>query len=55
LKRKLGQWRQSVLARVPFPNMGYDVKRAGEWWRLRTNKVIKSDLRKRYPQTEASR
>ena len=55
LKRKLGQWRQSVLARVPFPNMGYDVKRAGEWWRLRNNSMIKSHLRKRYPQTEASR
>jgi arylsulfatase A len=52
LKKKLQQWRQDVIARMPYPNPNYDLKRADEWWSLRTGKPIDSDKRKRFPATE---
>ncbi|MFG0268152.1 MAG: sulfatase [Rhodopirellula sp. JB055] len=52
LKRKLTQWRSSVLARTPIPNPNYDPERAHEWWNLRSGKPVPSDQRKRFPPTE---
>ena len=52
LKRKLRNWRQSVLARMPIPNPGYDPQRAGQWWSSRTGKPVPSSRRKRFPATE---
>jgi uncharacterized sulfatase len=52
LKKKLQQWRQDVIARMPYPNPHYDPKRASEWWSMRTGKPIDSDNRKRFPATE---
>jgi len=49
LKRKLRNWRQSVLARMPIPNPGYDPQRAGQWWSSRTGKPVPSSRRKRGP------
>lgn len=52
LKKKLQQWRQSVIARMPYPNPNYDESRAAEWWSLRTGQPIDSASRKRFPPTE---
>ena len=52
LKKKLNQWRQKVVARMPYPNPNYDEQRAGQWWRRKTGKPIDSDSRKRFPPTE---
>ena len=52
LKKKLNQWRQDVVARMPYPNPNYDEKRAGQWWRMKTGAPIDSDSRKRFPPTE---
>jgi arylsulfatase A len=52
LKQKLHRWRQDVIARMPYPNPGYDETRAGEWWSMRTGKPVDSDRRKRFPPTE---
>lgn len=52
LKKKLNQWRQQVVAKMPYHNPNYDEKRAGQWWRLQTGKPIDSDSRKRFPPTE---
>ena len=52
LRSKLAKWRVETLARMPIPNPNYDPERAGEWWSMRTGKVIPSDDRKRFPPTE---
>ena len=52
LKKKLATWRNSVSARMPIPNPGYDPKRAHEWWSIRSGKPVDSDSRKRFPPTE---
>ncbi|MCH1497277.1 MAG: sulfatase-like hydrolase/transferase, partial [Rubripirellula sp.] len=52
LKKKLQAWRQSVGARMPYPNPHHDSDRAGEWWSMRTGMPIDSDSRKRFPPTE---
>lgn len=52
LKKKLQQWRQRVIARMPIPNPAYNPQRAGEWWSMRTGKPVDSDNRKRFPPTE---
>lgn len=52
LRRKLGAWRQTVLAEMPLPNPAYDPERAHEWWSVRTGKVIDSANRRRFPATE---
>jgi arylsulfatase A len=52
LRKKLQQWRQQVIARMPYPNPHYDEKRADEWWRMRTGQPVDSDGRKRFPPTE---
>ena len=52
LKRKLLEWRNEVLARLPIPNPSYDPKRASEWWSRRKAEPIDSSLRKRFPSTE---
>jgi uncharacterized sulfatase len=52
LKNKLNTWRNDVIARVPIPNPSYDADRAHEWWRRKTGKLLESDKRKRFPQTE---
>ncbi|MEE2826758.1 MAG: sulfatase [Planctomycetota bacterium] len=52
LKKKLNQWRQQVLARMPYTNPNYDPERADQWWRMRDGKPIDSDARKRFPPTE---
>ena len=52
MKKELQEWRQSVLARMPVKNPGYDPQRAGQWWSLRSGKPIDSDARKRFPATE---
>lgn len=52
LRKKLRDWRTSVVARMPIPNPGFNSDRAGEWWSMRTGKPIDSDSRKRFPATE---
>ena len=52
LKKKLGQWRVSVGARIPIVNPSYDADRAGQWWNMKTGKPVDSDNRKRFPPTE---
>lgn len=52
LKRKLVQWREAVIARMPIPNPAYDPARAHEWWSMRSGKPVDSDSRKRFPATE---
>lgn len=52
LKKKLQQWRQNVIARMPYPNPNYDENRAAEWWSMQTGQPIDSDGRKRFPPTE---
>ena len=52
LKRKLNNWRQSVLARMPIPNPGYDPQKSRQWWSSRTGKPVPSSRRKRFPPTE---
>lgn len=52
LKKKLQAWRQSVGARMPYPNPHHNAERAGEWWSMRTGMPIDSDSRKRFPPTE---
>jgi len=52
LKKKLQQWRQQVIARMPYPNPTYNEARAAEWWRMRTGRPVDSDNRKRFPATE---
>ncbi|MFT5469102.1 MAG: arylsulfatase A [Verrucomicrobiales bacterium] len=52
LKKKLADWRQQAIARMPIPNPHYDENRAGEWWSVRSGKPVESDGRKRFPATE---
>ncbi len=52
LQKKLQQWREGVIARMPIANPHYDEKRAGEWWRMKTGKPVESGGRKRFPPTE---
>ena len=52
LKKKLKAWRETVSARMPLPNPGYNPARAAEWWSVRTARPIDSDNRKRFPPTE---
>lgn len=52
LKRKLLEWRNEVLARLPIPNPSYDSDRASEWWSRRKAEPIDSSLSKRFPSTE---
>ena len=52
LQKKLKAWRSEVLARMPIPNPSHDPEREHEWWSLRSGKIIDSDSRKRFPQTE---
>lgn len=52
LQRKLQNWRQEVVARMPYSNPSYDPERAGEWWSLRSGKPVESDRRTRFPPTE---
>ena len=52
LKKKLNQWRQQVIARMPYPNPNYDEQRADQWWSVRTGQPVDSDARKRFPPTE---
>ena len=52
LKKKLNQWRQQVIARMPYPNPNYDEQRADQWWRMRTGQPVDSKARKRFPPTE---
>ena len=52
LKKKLGQWRISVNARIPIVNPAYDAHRADQWWSMRSGKPVNSDSRKRFPPTE---
>jgi uncharacterized sulfatase len=52
LKKKLQQWRLQVSARMPYVNLNYDEKRAGEWWSRRSNQPVNSAARKRFPPTE---
>ncbi len=52
LKRKLQQWRQQVIARMPVPNPSYDPARAAQWWSMRSGKPVDSNSRKRFPATE---
>ncbi len=52
LKKKLNQWRQQVIARMPYPNPNYDEQRADQWWSMRTGQPVDSKARKRFPPTE---
>jgi uncharacterized sulfatase len=52
LKKKLSDWRNEVLARIPVPNPSYNPERAPEWWSRRSGKPIDSSARKRFPATE---
>ena len=52
LKKKLQQWRLQVSARMPYVNLNYDEKRAGEWWSRRSNQPVNHAARKRFPPTE---
>ena len=52
LKKKLSDWRNEVLARIPVPNPSYNPERAPEWWNRRSGKPIDSSARKRFPATE---
>ena len=52
LKKKLNQWRQQVIARMPYPNPNYDEQRADQWWSMRNGQPVDSKARKRFPPTE---
>lgn len=52
LRRKLQQWRNQVLARMPIRNLHFDAERRGEWWSMRSGEPVNSDARKRFPPTE---
>jgi len=52
LKKKLQQWRLEVSARMPYANLNYNEKRAGEWWSRRSNQPVNHAARKRFPPTE---
>lgn len=52
LLKKLNEWRQETIARMPIPNPGYDPERAGEWWSRQAGEPIDNDSRKPFPPTE---
>ncbi|OYP34172.1 arylsulfatase [Rhodopirellula sp. MGV] len=52
LRKKLGDWRTEVIARMPINNPNYDPDRAGEWWNQNRGEPVDSDARKRFPPTE---
>jgi uncharacterized sulfatase len=52
LKKKLIDWRRSVSASMPIPNIHYNPERAHEWWKLLNGTKIDSAARKPFPATE---